>query len=80
MMPRCHFHLHDQSGTLTDEEGVMLDRLADAVDLAVANARGLITSDVTGGVLNLSMSIQVSDEDGRTVLILPFEEAVRRVV
>jgi hypothetical protein len=78
-MARYHFHLHDRSGMLADEEGVMLDSAADALRLALTNARGLISDDVASGVLDLNGAIQVTDEQGRTLLILPFEEAVIQV-
>jgi hypothetical protein len=78
-MARYHFHLHDASGMLADEEGVALDSPSDALRLALANARGLISEDVASGVIDLNGAIQVTDEQGRTLLILPFEEAVIQV-
>jgi hypothetical protein len=78
-MARYHFHLHDRSGMLSDEEGVALDSPAEALRLALTNARGLISDDVASGVLDLNGAIQVTDEQGRTLLILPFEEAVTQI-
>lgn len=78
-MARYHFHLLDRSGTLSDEEGVALDSLADVLRLALANARALMSEDVANGVLDLNGAIQVTDDQSRTLLILPFEDAVTLV-
>ncbi|KFG88913.1 hypothetical protein BV98_003313 [Sphingobium herbicidovorans NBRC 16415] len=78
-MARYHFHLLDRSGMLSDEEGVALDSLADALRLALANARALMSADVANGVIDLNGAIQVTDDQSRTLLILPFEDAVTLV-
>ncbi|AMK20088.1 MULTISPECIES: DUF6894 family protein [Sphingobium] len=78
-MARYHFHLLDRSGMLSDEEGVALDSLADVLRLALANARALMSEDVANGVLDLNGAIQVTDDQSRTLLILPFEDAVTLV-
>ena len=79
-MAQYFFHLHERSGVLPDAEGETLESVTSARNRAVAAARSVISADVIGGVLDLSGFIEVTDEQGRIVLILHFEEAVLRSV
>lgn len=79
-MPRYFFHLHDRAGRLEDPEGRALESIASARNHAVTTARAMISDDVLTGILDLSGYVEVTDDLGKTVLILHFEEAVLRVI
>jgi len=75
-MPRFYFHLCDGGDVLRDEEGV--DMAAEGIaPRCLREARALIACDASEGVIDLAPSIEVADEDGRTVHSLDFVDAVR---
>ena len=75
-MPRFYFHLCEGDGVLLDEEG--LEMPADGIaPMCLREARALIACDAAEGVIDLAPSIDVADEDGRTVHSLDFTDAVR---
>ena len=74
-MPRYFFHLYDDIVSL-DEEGSDLPDVAAARRKAMQNARAIACQEVLDGHLNLRHRIEVEDESGRPVLVLPFQEAV----
>ncbi len=74
-MPRYFFHLHN--GALSrDEEGRELPDLEAARQEAIKAARELMGEDIKEGLLRLGHRIEIGDEDGREVLMVPFAEAV----
>jgi len=74
-MPRYYFHLHN--GALArDEEGRELPDLEAARQEAIKAARELMGEDIKEGLLRLGHRIEIGDEDGREVLMVPFAEAV----
>ena len=76
-MSRFFFHLHE-CGTITrDEAGLERADLAAARDEAVRSARGLMAGEILNGHLCLGCHIEVTDESGRSLLLLPFSEAVQ---
>ena len=76
MMPRFFFNLHDRDDVV-DEEGLVLDDVEAARQKAIAAARDIMAEDVKHGVLPLRDSIGIEDENGATVLEVPFKVAVR---
>lgn len=73
---RLHFHLNE-CGTVTgDEEGREVASLASAYDLAITAARAVMCAEVAEGRLCLSCHIEVIDEHGTRVLLVPFSDAV----
>ena len=74
-MPRFFFNLHDD-GMLIDEEGAELPTADAARSLAVRVARELASQQVLEGRLVLSHSVEVEDQDRRSILVLPFGDAV----
>jgi hypothetical protein len=79
-MPRFFFHSFDRHGSAVDAEGVELPDTSVARRIALEGARALICDDVRSGVLDLTGSIEVSDEAGNPVLSLPFTQAVHRFI
>ena len=75
-MSRFFFHLYDDVVSI-DEEGSELPDVAAARQRALKNARAIACQEVLEGHLNLTHRIEVEDEKGRPVLVLPFQEAVR---
>lgn len=75
-MPTYFFKAHDRFGAAPDLNGLELPDLAAVHRQAVAGARSLICDDIRQGILDLSGAIEVTDEEGETVLLLRFDEVV----
>jgi hypothetical protein len=78
-MPRYRFNIHNGIGFVEDEEGRDLPDLAAARAEAVKGIRSILTEDVDQGHIDLCGRIEVVDDSGQSVLVIPFEEAVRIV-
>jgi hypothetical protein len=76
-MPRFHLNLHNSTVEARDEEGVEAVDLDDARDQAIAGIRGFLGHEVAKGVLDLRGRIDITDESGVSVMIVPFGDAVR---
>ena len=78
-MPRYFFHIHDKDGIDQDDAGVDLVNFHDARSEALSLARDLcyLWNDLPPGTLN-NMAIEVADDTGQTVLVLPFPAAMDR--
>lgn len=74
-MPRYYFHLYSHD-RIPDEEGVDLPDLAAARMEAVLSARELMAADVARGRLQLDQRIEVTDENSRIVLAVPFRDII----
>lgn len=74
-MPRFFFHVYDDVET-RDEEGRDLPDLAAAEAVALAGARDLMCEQVRQGRLTLDHRIDVEDEAGNKLIVLPFKKAV----
>jgi hypothetical protein len=75
-MPRFFFHVRDALGYAEDDEGLELRGMAEARGAAVAGARSLLSAEVTAGELDLRGRIEVSDQDGKLVETIRFEDVV----
>jgi hypothetical protein len=75
-MPRFYLHLHDGE-RICDETGMLLDGLAGAREEAVRTARDMMSDQVRRGRLSLRDRIEIFDEGGRRLLVVPFREAVQ---
>lgn len=75
-MPRYFFHVHDGSEDYPDEEGLECPDLNAVREKALEGARDLVCEEVAKGRIDLSGAIQVFDERGERVLLLPFSETV----
>jgi hypothetical protein len=76
-MPRYFFHIHDGNGLDRDKAGTDLVNIDDARTEAMSLARDLcyLWNDLPPGALD-NMAIEVADELGQTVLVLPFPAAM----
>ena len=74
-MPRYYFHLYNDL-VARDEEGRNLSGLAEARDVAVREAREMMTETLAAGHLDLSHRIDVEDETGAVVATVTFKDAV----
>ena len=75
-MPRFHFDVQNGAGLAFDQEGRELANLEVARREAIKGVRSLISAEVEKGTLDLTGQLTVRDEVGRTVIILPFDQAV----
>jgi hypothetical protein len=78
-MPRFYFNILSEAGSLDDWEGTELPDLAAARIEAVHDARALMSSAVLLGYDIASRSVEIRNETGDILLVLPFSEAVKRV-
>ena len=74
-MPRFFFNLRDDV-SVEDSEGKDLADAAQARELAVGYARGIMSEDVRDGRLVLRDEIDILDEQGEKILTLPFRDAI----
>jgi len=75
-MARYFLHVKDRHGFTFDDTGCELYSLAAVRRRALESARSLMCDDVSCGVLDLRGAIEVTDERGVTVMVLPFTECV----
>jgi hypothetical protein len=75
-MPHVHFHLNNAVGLVHDGEGQEAADLDEARAIAIENIRSILAEDVRHGLIDLSGRIEVTDGDGRLLLVVPFADAV----
>jgi len=75
---RYHFNVISASGTLNDREGSELPSLADARREAIEDARFLMSAAVLEGRDISGRSIEICNEAGDVLLVVPFSEALTR--
>lgn len=76
-MPVFYFHLRERNDVTIDAEGVQLPDIAAAQRHAAAEARGMLAVELCdGGAIDLRRWLEVSDEAGAVVHILPFDTAI----
>lgn len=76
-MPLFFLHIRSGSDVLHDPEGSHLPDLAAARAEAILCARELMSQGVLdGGRLGIERLFEIADEGGRTLLMVPFREAV----
>ncbi len=79
-MPRYFFHIHDGNDLDPDDAGMDLLNIHEVRAEAMNLARDLcyLWNDVPPAALD-NMAIEVADETGQTVLMLPFPAAMGKV-
>jgi antirestriction protein ArdC len=75
-MARYFFNLHECGTVSDDPEGMERADLDHVRQEALRAAREVMCAEVNEGRLCLSCHIEVKDEDGAVVLLLPFAEAL----
>jgi hypothetical protein len=71
-----YFHLTDGHQALIDPDGREIADPGRISELALREARGMISHDALVGRINLDQCIEVRDADGRLVHQLAFRHAV----
>jgi len=75
-MPRYYFHIKDLATTTLDQEGIELEGLPAVLEEATEGAREIMSERVRRGQAPNGRSFVVVDEQGATVLTLPFNLAI----
>jgi len=70
------FHLCDGRDTLIDPDGREIGDAAIIGDIAVREARAMISQDALGGKILLDQFIEVRDEGGKLIHRMGFRDAV----
>jgi hypothetical protein len=78
-MPTFYFHIINGFGHTPDEEGQALTSLQQAREAAVKGARSIMSAEVLEGRIDVRGRIEIEDEQGATLLTVPFAEAVQVV-
>ena len=75
-MPLYYFHLSDGHQALIDPEGREVADFSDIRELALKEARAMISQDALGGRIILNQFIEVRDASGKLVHQLSFRDSV----
>jgi uncharacterized protein YnzC (UPF0291/DUF896 family) len=75
-MPRFFFHLKD-GVTVIDEDGMTFATIEEARQEAFRAAREIMADEVKRGSLTLIDRIEIVDESGNAVTVVPFADAIR---
>ena len=75
-MARYFLHINNGGGYSEDTEGQELDDLDAARAAAIEGVRSLLSEEARHGQLDLSGRIEIADQDGNILLVVPFTEAV----
>lgn len=73
-MPRYYFHLQNGGSRELDCEGVTLPDAEAAWFQAIRSARVLIEETAANGVSQIQQRLEIEDEDGQPVMIIPLHE------
>ena len=77
-MPRYFLNIEHYGQIIRDDEGAIFETLAEAREEAIASAREIMSERVAAGKAADSSVFNITDEEGRTVLSVPFEDAIDR--
>jgi hypothetical protein len=75
-MPRYFFNIRDGE-PVDDPDGMYLPDTRSARLEAMRSARDIMAEDVRRGRLHLASCIEVTDEQGEPVFVVPFAEAIQ---
>lgn len=76
-MPRFYFNVRDGDTLIADQEGVEMPGKTAAAEEAKQAARDLLAERVKYGEPLESKRFEVVDDDGETILTLPFRSVLR---
>lgn len=75
-MPRFHLNLFNDIDA-SDEEGAMYPDLSAAKSAAINGARALMAEHILAGrPIDLEHRVEISDEAGRVLALIPFRELI----
>lgn len=74
-MTRLFFHIHNDIGDVSDEEGVEIEDESVAYRIALENIRSIVGEEARRGLIDLEGYIDVVDEAGKLFLNVPFVDA-----
>ncbi|PZU79101.1 MAG: hypothetical protein DI546_01625 [Rhizobium sp.] len=77
-MIRFYFNVVAAASRILDEEGRELADLDAARAEAIQDARALMSEAILSGKDISDRSVEICDEAGRTVLVVPFSDAINR--
>ena len=75
-MPRYFLHIHNGLGSARDDERQELADLEEARAKAVEGIRSLLAGEVVDGTIDFRGYIEIMDECGRCLAVVPFGDAV----
>jgi hypothetical protein len=76
-MPRFHMHIRKGDELLEDWEGENFPSLSEARTEAVRSARELMAARLAAGKMPDGHNrFEIADESGKTVLVMPFADAI----
>ena len=76
-MPRFHMNIRKGAELFEDWEGQEFLSLSEARTEAVQSARELMSARMAVGKMPDGLSsFEIADDSGKTVLVMPFEEAI----
>lgn len=75
-MSRFYLNIRNGTGYTPDEEGVEVAGPDDVRPMAIQGARSILSEELLAGEIDLSGQIEVTDEEGAIVMIVPFAEVV----
>jgi hypothetical protein len=75
-MRRYYFHIQQIDNIIHDQEGLELKDCDAVRDEALTGARQIMADAVKAGVLDLSCTMSVDDDEGRAIYRLPFSDAL----
>jgi hypothetical protein len=74
---RFFFHIRDGATLIRDPDGAYVADLASAKAEAILDARALMSQSIVECArIGLERQIEIADQEDRTVLVVPFSEAV----
>ena len=74
-MTRYYLHVVNRVGSASDDEGLELADLAEAVEQAKDGIRSIISDEAKTGRIDFDGRIEIADESGATRQVVPFPEA-----
>lgn len=75
-MPKFFFHFEESGARTIDDEGIHLENLDAARDLAIKCARSIMAHEVVAGKLCLNCHIDIVSSEGERKAQVPFSEAI----
>ena len=75
-MARFYLNMSNGIGFVRDEEGQELPDLDAAREAAIAGIRSILSDEAKQGLLDLRGTVEITDESGQVLMVVPFKEAV----